>query len=125
MHGVSGNKLRQRLGRSTRLALHYGAQPGRRLHPQGMEHGVFGLERGDHAGNSGIVQRAQGGKDVLFLVGMVVRQGQFEVAQDLRRSITRLLVGAVPVALLAIATELIFGGIERAMTSKGIKVQAA
>ena len=38
---------------------------------------------------------------------------------------SRLLVGAIPVALLAIATELVFGGIERALTSKGVRVQAA
>lgn len=38
---------------------------------------------------------------------------------------SRLLVGAIPVALLAIATELVFGGIERLLTSKGVRVQAA
>jgi osmoprotectant transport system permease protein len=37
----------------------------------------------------------------------------------------RLLVGAIPVALLAIATELIFGAIERLLTSRGMRVQAA
>lgn len=51
--------------------------------------------------------------------------GDFITAGIAIMDTSRLLVGAVPVALLAIATELIFGGIERAMTSKGIKVQAA
>lgn len=37
----------------------------------------------------------------------------------------RLLVGAIPVALLAIATEIVFGAIERAVTSKGMRVQVA
>jgi osmoprotectant transport system permease protein len=37
----------------------------------------------------------------------------------------RLLVGAIPVALLAIATELFFGGIQRALTSRGMTGQRA
>jgi osmoprotectant transport system permease protein len=51
--------------------------------------------------------------------------GDFITAGIAIMDASRLLVGAIPVALLAIATELIFGGIERAMTSKGIKVQVA
>jgi osmoprotectant transport system permease protein len=34
---------------------------------------------------------------------------------------SRLLVGAIPVALLAIATELLFGGMQRALTSRGMR----
>ena len=51
--------------------------------------------------------------------------GDFITAGIAIMACPRLLVGAIPVALLAIATELIFGGIERALTSKGMRMQAA
>lgn len=51
--------------------------------------------------------------------------GDFITAGIAIMDTSRLLVGAIPVALLAIATELVFGGIEHALTSKGVRTQVA